>query len=340
MIRHSRPTIDSTDLKAIQGCLDSADVGDGRTIGEFEKELARAANCKYATATNSGTAALHLALLALDVREGDRVVIPSYACASLLHAVHYCRAVPVVCDVDPESYNIDADCVKKALKRAVNVKAIVAVHQFGLPCGVEEISAIGIPVVEDCAVSIGARCGWFGAISVFSFYATKMLCTGRGGAVVTPFSNISRRIQDLIRYDGRDTYDVSFNYRMPALNAALGISQMKRLPAFLKGRREIADLYFKELCNLPVGLPIKNSNVYYRFPLKAENVEALIEHGGRDKIEMKRPVYKPLHKYTGDSCPGAEEAFKKTISIPIYPSLTKPEARKVAVSIRKFLKHA
>src|SRR5207247_1116004 len=191
---------------------------------------------------SSGSAALELSLRALDVGHGDEVVVPTYACDALHHAVTRCGATPVLADADPETLGPAAKDVARRLTR--RTRAVVVVHPFGLGLDLDEFLALGVPVVEDCAQAIGARVagrsvGSRGALAVCSFYATKLLTTGEGGAVAGAPERVAR-VRDARDYDEREALVPRFNFKLTDIQAALGRSQLGRLDACIARRRAIA----------------------------------------------------------------------------------------------------
>lgn len=235
MIPHSKPFLDRDDEIAVLDVLKSGHLVQGEKVAVFEKDVASFIGATDGVALNSGTAALHLSLVALGVGKGDEVVLPSYVCTALLNAVHYVCATPIIADIDPRTFNMDAqDARNKITKRT---KAIILPHMFGLPADVDAFLSLGVPVIEDCALSIGSRfngrmAGSFGVLSVFSFYATKMLATGEGGMVVSERGDLLDRIRDLRDYDETPEYAIRYNYKMTDMQAALGIRQLEKLPVF------------------------------------------------------------------------------------------------------------
>ncbi|MBI3855168.1 MAG: DegT/DnrJ/EryC1/StrS aminotransferase family protein, partial [Planctomycetes bacterium] len=240
-IPHSRPTLGPEEERAALRVLRSGMLGGGEEVDRFERELERRIGSGRAVAVHTGSAALHLALLGLGVGAGDRVVVPSYTCAAVLNAVMYAGAEPILADVLPETANLDPDDVRVRLR--AGTKAIIAPHMMGRLAPIRELRRLGAPVVEDCAMALGGEVGREGEVSVFSFYATKMMATGHGGAVLARDRVVVRRIADLVEYDNRDDYKVRHNYRMSALVAALGRAQLAKLADFVKRRRRIADYY-------------------------------------------------------------------------------------------------
>ena len=342
-IPHSRPTLGDEEARAVSRVILSSHPAQGPVVEAFERAMADYIGVRYGVAVSSGTAALHLALLALGIKEGDEVIIPDYTCTALLNAVLYTGATPVAVDVLPREYAMDPSEVKKALSR--KTKAVILVHPFGLPAPVEEILSFGLPVIEDLAQAVGASfhgvmAGRSGHISVVSFYATKMLTTGEGGMVLTSSSEIVEKVRDLRDYDNREDHRVRFNYKMTDMGAAMGLVQLKRLPEFIEKRREIALYYNRAFSNLPLELPIfeaERGHVYYRYVVEVEGKAAPFLKALKDRgVEARRPVFKPIHAYIGGGdCRVSEMAWERSISLPIYPSLSKEEMERVAGAVRE-----
>ncbi len=343
VIPHSRPSLTDADSKALSSVLESGQIAQGPVVSEFEKRFAEYIGRKEAAATSSGTAALHLALLALGAGEKDKVIIPSFVCTAVLNAVLYTRATPVVVDVDPQTYNISVEAVQRAITD--QTRAVIVPHMFGLPADMEELSGLGIPLIEDCAQSVGAnyrgqKAGRFGILSVFSFYATKVFTTGEGGMVVSDSEELVSRVKDLREYDNKDDFAVRFNSKMTDIQAALGLNQLSRLDEFLEKRREIASLYFKELKDCDFALPVQKEgkeHIYYRFVVQTKGEASLyLEKSQKRKVMCRRPVHTPLHiclKLSG--FPHTTGAWQKTVSIPLYPSLTQDEVEKIIAVVKE-----
>ena len=217
----------------------------GKKVLEFEAKVSRYLGVKAGVAVNSGTSALHLALLALNIGPGDEVMVPSFVCSALLNAVSYTGASARIVDVKADDFNISPVEVKKKLNK--KVKAIIVPHMFGYPADLKELLSFGVPVIEDCAQSIGAdyrgrKAGSFGVLSICSFYATKVMTTGEGGMVLSNQTKILDRIRDLRQYDHALNFQTRYNYKMTDFQAALGLSQLQRLPEFIKRRKQIAQI--------------------------------------------------------------------------------------------------
>jgi dTDP-4-amino-4,6-dideoxygalactose transaminase len=294
---------------------------------------------------SSGTAALHLALLALGVGVGDEVILPTLVCAAPLHAVLATGARPRLADCDPATANLDVAAVRRALRR--RTRAIVVPHAFGLPADLAELCALGPPVIEDCAQALGAAyrgrpAGALGDICILSFYATKMLAAGEGGMVLSNRRRVVHRVRDLRGYDERETFRPRFNYKMTDLAAALGLCQLGRLDGFLARRRALAAVYDRALAGAPVGLPPRppdREHALHRYVVRVRHrggagpvLSALAARG----IAARRPIFRPLHALLrAAGFPGGTDAWRTMVSLPIYPSLPAAQARRVARALRE-----
>ncbi len=344
IIPHSRPTLDEAEVRAVTEVLRSGQITQGPEVRRFEADLAGQVDCAAAVAVSSGTAALHLALVALNVGEGDEVLIPSFVCAALLNAVNYVRATPVVADIDPETFNIDVRDVERRL--TPRTKAIIVPHLFGLPAGIREIAALGVPVIEDCAQSLGSRLagaptGSFGLLSVFSFYATKVICTGEGGMVASRDASLLERIRDLRDYDEKSDDRMRYNYKLTDLQAAMGRVQLRKLPDFLARRQVIVARYDDVMreCGIPrPACPPNREAIPYRYVIRTERLEEILAAGREAGIGYRRPVFKPLHQVLGLSgYPHTDSAFASALSIPLYPSLSDADIEAILDSLRSVL---
>lgn len=349
MIPHSRPTFGKEEKKACLAVLDSLEIAQGRRVAAFEKAFCRFTGRRYAVAVSSGTTALSLALRALKVTRGDEVIVPSYNCAALLHAVDSAGAKAVCADIDMEDLNISVPDTKKKLGR--KTKAIIVPHLFGRAARIGEIVKLGIPVIEDGTQALGARAsarkvGSFGAVSVFSFYATKMIATGEGGMLLADSGRIAQGLSDMRDYDKKDVYRFRTNSKMTDLEAALGIEQLRKLPFFIRRRREIARQYDRAFRGSDVILPEADElrdHVYSRYAVRiGQNYRLWLEYFNRRGIAAKKPVYGLLHRYLGfpdDSFPNSVQAMRTVCSIPVYPMLTAKECGTVCRAIAGAVEH-
>jgi perosamine synthetase len=345
MIAHSRPTVDQEEIDAVTSVLKSGRLVQGEQVLCFEEALASLIGVGGAVAVSSGTAALHLALLALGIGEEDEVVIPSFVCPALLNAIRYVRAVPVLADIHRETYNIDARDVRRRLTG--KTKALILPHMFGLPAEIREIMALGLPVIEDCAQSLGSRyegraAGSFGTLAVFSFHATKVICTGEGGMVAANDLQLLKKISNLRDYDEKEDGRLRYNYKLTDMQAALGLTQLRKLPVLIARRRAIAGRYDEFLRENGLSTPFCPADrepIYYRYVIRTGRLPEILEAGREAGIAYRRPVFKPLHHYLGlTGYPESERAFLEALSIPLYPSLSDAELTAIAHHLQSILK--
>ena len=337
LIPHSKPSINAKDIRAAGLVLQSGALSQGRKVAEFEAKVSRYLGLRSGVAVNSGTSALHLALLALKVGPRDEVIIPSYVCTALLNAVAYTGAKARIVDVKEDDFNISPLGVKRALNK--KVKVIIVPHMFGFSADLKELLKLGVPLIEDCAQSIGAdyeskKLGSWGALSVCSFYATKVMTTGEGGMVLSNQAKLLDRIRDLRQYDHAIDFQTRYNYKMTDFQAALGINQLQRLPEIIKERRSIARTYDQIFLKAGLTIPCKSSYsvpIYYRYVIKVkQNAGTLIEQFNKKGIGVRSPVFKPLHRYIKSSpCPVADRLMDQAVSIPIYPDLTEAQINQI-----------
>ncbi|MFQ6103587.1 MAG: DegT/DnrJ/EryC1/StrS family aminotransferase [Candidatus Glassbacteria bacterium] len=340
VIGHSRPTIADDDIEAVARTLRSGWLSQGEEVRSLEAELARMVGMRGGVCVSSGTAALHLALVAVGVREGDRVAMPGYCCPSVLHAVRLAGGLPVLVDIDPLKLVIDADDLVKKVRGGV--RALILVHLLGYPGPVEIRKDLGVDIafIEDCAQSLGASVdsapvGSFGDVGVFSFYATKLITTGEGGMVVSDDVELLSRVGEM-RSARTGGNGISFNYTMSDVQAALGRSQLAKLNSFLEKRKRLAGLYRSELadCNLRFIEEIKGREpAHYRFVvgIEGKDLQDVITGMAKRRIECRRPFEEPVFMLLGENnLIGCRLAYSKLLSLPIYPSLGEGDLHRVA----------
>jgi perosamine synthetase len=274
----ARPSIGVEEEQAVLEVLRSGWVSQGARVAEFEKNFAKYVGAAHAVAVSSCTTALHLALLSAGVTSGDEVLCPSLSFIATANSIRYAGATPIFVDVDPATYNMDPACIERAI--TPRTRAILVVHQVGLPSALSEISEIatrrGLVVVEDAACAIGSeykrqRIGVpHTAMACFSFHPRKILTTGEGGMITTSSEEFATRIRklrqhsmtvsDLARHSSTrvvtESYDeVGYNYRMTDMQAAMGIVQLQRLGGMLARRRNLAERYTQQLSPLGWLIP-------------------------------------------------------------------------------------
>jgi dTDP-4-amino-4,6-dideoxygalactose transaminase len=277
LIPVTRPWMDEREAEAVRRVILSGWITQGPEVAAFEREFAAAIGATHACAVSSCTTALHLALTALGVGPGDEVITVSHSFIATANAVRHCGATPVFVDVDLETFNMDPSLLDAAV--TARTKAVVAVHQLGMPCDLPAILAVtrrrGVPLVEDAACAIGSeiRVGdeWErvgrprGDVACFSFHPRKLLSTGDGGMLTTLDAELDRKfrlgrhqgmgVSDATRHESTEvifeTYPtIGYNYRLTDIQAALGREQLKRLPSVISRRRELASRYHERLSPL------------------------------------------------------------------------------------------
>ena len=282
MIPVARPWLDERDAEAARRAILSGWVTQGPEVAAFEREFAAAVGAPHACAVSSCTTALHLALLAVGVGPGDEVITVSHSFIATANAVRYCNATPVFVDVTADTFNIDPSLVEPAISD--RTKAILVVHQLGMPCDLPPILELartrGIPVIEDAACAIGSELLWDGHwervgkphadIACFSFHPRKLLSTGDGGMLTTRDQKLDATfrllrqhgmtVPDTVRHASSqvvfEEYSVpAYNYRMTDIQAAIGREQLKRLPAIVERRRTLAAAYAEYLRGIPGVVP-------------------------------------------------------------------------------------
>ncbi len=335
IIPHSRPTLNEEEIEAIGKVVKRGEIACGEEVKKLEESFSQFTGRKYSVALNSGTSSLFLALYALGLGEKDKVIIPSYTCSALLHAVLQLKAHPIVVDISPEDLQLDAEKMKENL--SPDVKAIILPHMFGIVARVENYLIPGVYLIEDCAQALGAkRGGKKGIMTVYSFYATKLITTGEGGMITTDQEKIAEDLKDLREYDKKNSFRLRFNMKMSDLQASLGRVQLKKLPFFLERRQEIAKFYHSYFLKKGLTSPscTVRENIFYRYLIKVkeDKLPQIQEEFLKEGIECKRPVFLPLHRYLNlkDSFfPHTSEAYNSLLSLPIYPSLKDSEVERV-----------
>ncbi|MCG2712349.1 MAG: DegT/DnrJ/EryC1/StrS family aminotransferase [Candidatus Omnitrophica bacterium] len=345
-IENSSSFIGVKERKALNAVLKSNFLAEGPQTEKFEREFAEYIGCRFAIAVSSGTTALHCALIALGVGVGDEVLAPNYTCRSILNAVQYANAKPVLCDVDKRTFNIlPQEACKKKTSRT---KAVIIAHMFGCPASVKEFRKIGVPIIEDCAQSIGAEyngklAGSFADMAIFSFEGTKTITTGEGGMVTTNSARLKKRFDAIKEPYGKD-FMPKYTYRMSDLQAAVGCVQIKRLPEFIRRREQIARQYMNAFGNdervqLPF-IPKGARHTFHRFilTLKEPNLDQCLRKCQKKGVMVKRAI-KPyvLNQYLNISdraFPNTQYIMKHCASVPIYPALKNQDVKKVIDALK------
>lgn len=351
------PLLGEGEKRAVMSVLDSGKLTDssfegGRWVRSLEEKMKKLVGTKHVIAVNSGTAALHCSMLALEVGPGDEVILPSFTFVSTANVVLACGGRPVFAD-NKADYNLDPKAVGRLITR--KTKAIVPVHVYGYPADMDEINEIAkkhsIPVVEDAAESLGAeykgkQTGSLSQAGCFSLYASKVATSGEGGAVSTndgAFAHKLRLVRNHGMLHGYDTRRLGFNYRLTETAAAIGSVQMDRLQGFLRARGRNAEYLNERVSGLPGVEFTQNSadrtHVFYLYSLslkrkRDEILRHLVERGIGAAVYWRTPVHRTqLYLKLGYGKLGlkqADYASKHVISLPVHPGIEKANMKRVA----------
>jgi len=355
-----RPSIDQTDINAVTSSMENGWLTTGPKVKEFENRVAALSGVKHAIALNSCTAGLHIGMLALGVKPGDEIIMPSLTFVAGAESAKQIGAVPIFCDIDPQTLCISVETIEKV--RTSRTRLLMPMHYAGRPAGIQGIAEYarrhGIAVLEDAAHAVGMLDDgqWAGAVSdgaVLSFYATKNLATAEGGMFLTNDDSTMERVR-LLSLHGMDKdawkrythggtwrYDVSvvgYKYNMPDLCAALGLAQLGKLPAMQRRRDEIAADYVTGLARIPgvepLGLAVgpRDKHALCMFPIAVNEEETGVHRDAlinelRDCNIGTSVHYIPSHMFTAfRDCSSAplpitERMWEKLISLPLYPDM-------------------
>ncbi|WP_269715380.1 DegT/DnrJ/EryC1/StrS family aminotransferase [Caulobacter sp. NIBR2454] len=359
------PVLDGREREYVNECLDTTWISSGgRFITEFEKSFADYCGVKHAIACNNGTTALHLALVALNLKPGDEVIVPSLTYIASANAVSYCGATPVLAENETRAFNIEPSDIEALI--TPNTRGIMPVHLYGHPADMDPINAIakkhGLFVIEDAAEAVGAKykgrmTGGLGDVGVFSFFGNKIITTGEGGMVTTNDDTLAETMR-LYRSQGMDPKRrywfpvIGFNYRMTNIQAAIGLAQLERVEHHLEGRRRVAALYDKALERLGnrVILPVVEDyaeHVYWMYTIQlGEGVSK-----SRDQVMLDmdalgietRPVFHPMHvlppyeHLKTRELPNADLCAGRGINLPTHGLLTEADIDRIAAALDQVL---
>ena len=348
MIPIAKPILGEEEQRAVIEVLRSGMIACGPKVQEFEKQFALFVGTKYAVATTSGTTALHLALLSIGIKKGDEIIIPSFSFISTANSVLFCNAIPIFCDVNPQTFNLDTKKIENLITK--KTKAIMPVHLYGQPSDMKPILEIaekyGINVICDAAQAHGAKynnkmVGSFGDAECFSFYSTKNMTTGEGGIITTNDDTLVKKLYSLRNHGrtkerwGYDHSYLGYNYRMTDIAANIGIEQLKKLPEFNKKRKDNARYLNQKLESVKwINIPqlLENiDHVYHQYTIRSNKREEIIQCLKKKDVGYGIYYPKPLHfyphlkKYAHKDLKISENLANEVISLPIHPSLNNHE---------------
>jgi len=367
LIRINEPLIGKEEIEAAAAVLKSGILthksGAGPKVLEFEREFAKFVGVKHAIAVNTGTAALHCALLAANIKDGNEVLIPSFTFAATATSVILCGAKPTFADIQSDTYCMSLDDVENSIGRETRV--IVPVHLYGLTCDMDPIMEMarrkGVTVIEDAAQAHAAtykqrKAGSLADMACFSFYSAKNMTTGEGGMITTNDDDLAQALK-MIRSHGEERpywiTRIGNNYRMTEFAAAIGIVQLRKLPGFVERRRENAKILTEEL-GAPGKLiaptePDAMRHSWYLYTVRVRGANA----GKRNKIVEKLrnknieatvyyetpvhllPLYREVSGGKRGMLPETERAARQVFSLPVHPGMTPEDVSYVADTVKK-----
>ncbi len=356
----ARPVISEDEKRRVLAVLDSGMLVAGTQVRAFEAAFAAYLGVEHAVATSSGTTALQVALEALGIGPGDRVVTTPFTFVATSNAILHAGATPVFVDVDPVTFSLDPDAVERAA--ADGARAVLCVHLYGLPCDLTPMLEIrrrhGMLLIEDCAQAHGAkyhdrRVGTFGDAAIFSFYPSKNMTTGEGGMVVTGSADTVHRARLLVNVGQNGSSDYSYetigyNYRMTDIAAALGLGQLERLDEANRVRRTNARRLTEAFARLawltPPAEPTGHLHVYNQYTVRvARGRDALAEHltaagiGHRvyyPSLVPDSPAYRRLG--FGGQYPTAAALTQEVLSLPVHPALEDADLVRIVEAVSDF----
>jgi len=367
----TRPDLGTEEALAAQQAILSGWVTQGPKVAEFERAVADYCGTAHAVAVSSCTAALHLSLLTLDVGPGDEVICPSMSFIATANAIRHAGATPVFADVNPQTYNLDPDAAEAAV--TPRTKAILVVHQIGLPAEIDRFLEIGrrrgVRILEDAACAIGSRykdrpIGGHSEMACFSFHPRKVITTGEGGIVTTNNARYAERLRllrqhgmsvpDTVRHNARQVIIeeylcLGYNYRMTDIQAAVGVEQMKKLPAIVARRQQLAERYNQALADHPwLRPPHIPADVEFNYQSYAVQLTTdapisrndLMQHLLESGIATRRGIMLSHTEptYSGRILPHdlnhSTEASARSLLLPLHASMANEQQERVIESLR------
>jgi len=371
-ISYGRQCIEDDDIAAVVETLKSDFLTCGPKIAEFERDLAAVTGARYAVAVANGTAALHIAALALGLGTGDEVITSPLTFAASANCVLYCGATPVFADICPDTMLLDIEDLRK--KITPKTKAIIPVHYGGELCNMDEFTKLAqefnLSLIQDCAHSLGGKTcgkaqGEYDGMQIWSFHPVKTITTAEGGAVTTNNEELYKKLlrlrthgitRDKSQYVGEDApwhyemHDLGFNYRLTDIQCALGITQLKKLDRFVKRRQEIVNMYNHAFAELPLQIqqtPAWSTPARHLYTIRLnekqrrrEVFDALLAKNIGVNVHYIPTYLMPHYKnigYKAGICPVAEDAFERMITLPLHPQLSDEQVEYVINCVRNTL---
>jgi perosamine synthetase len=366
MIPVNRPLLDGNEKKYLVECIDTQWISsEGPFIKEFEDKFSKSVNRRFGVAVSSGTAALDIALAALELASGDEVIMPTFTIISCITSILNAKAVPVLVDCNDRNFNMDISLIEQKISK--RTKAILVVHIYGLPIDMDPVLELAnkykLKIIEDAAEMHGQQykgrpCGSFGDISIFSFYPNKLITTGEGGMVVTDDPHLAERANSLrnLCFNPQQRFvheELGWNYRMTNMQAAIGVAQLERLSEFVEIKKNLGQLYNKLLSGIDeIFLPIPGEsyaeNIYWVYPIVLKPIAKMNAKDLARKLSdlgvQTRPFFWPMHKqpifeklnlFLNESYPNSEYIAEFGLYLPSGVGTTELEISDVSKVLRQ-----
>jgi len=360
MIPIAKPILGECEKEKLMEVLNSGMIASGEYVRKFEEKFSEYIGIKYGVATTSGTSALCIALKAIDIKEGDKVLTTPFSFIATANSVLYCNAKPEFCDIDERTFNINPEEIEKKLAEDDRIKALQIVHLYGLPCDMDKIMKIvreyQIKLIEDCAQSHGAeyegkKVGSFGDLSCFSFYPTKNMTTGEGGIILTNNEELAENCRLFINHGMKERYkheELGFNYRMTNMQAALGLCQLGKLDEFNEKRIRNAaflseNLGLLEWIKTPY-VPENVKHVFHQYTIKLKvDRETFVDYLSREGIGYgihyprtipQQPFYRKLGY--NEKFEVADNLAERVVSLPVHPALSDDDLDRVVDVVSRY----
>ena len=357
MIPIAEPTVGEAERTRIASILASGQLADGPEVRRFEADMAERVRTEHGVATSNGTTALHAALVALGIGDGDRVLTTPFSFVATANAARLAGADVGFVDVDPDTLTLDPDALARSLEEGERVDAVIVVHLYGLSAEMDRLLELKdryeFDLIEDAAQAHGATyrgspVGSIGDVGCFSFYPTKNVTAGEGGMITTNDADVAdraRRFIDHGRTEGYEHAEVGHNFRLSSIHAAIGRAQLQRLDAFTSARRAHARTLTEQLADTPVQLPVDptdRTHVFHQYTIRHPERDriqrVLAEREIGSAVYYPTPIHEqPAYEDVAATAPVAETVAREVLSLPVHPGLSDADLDHIVAALAEAL---